>query len=62
MDPMLTIALAGGPIKTIPAVARASAKAAFSLRKPYLRVDEQECIFETPYSTYPGCTAYSSQE
>ena len=32
---MLTIALDGGPMKTIPAFARFSAKVAFSLRKPY---------------------------
>lgn len=34
LDPMLTIALAGGPMKTIPSCARVSEKSAFSLRNP----------------------------
>lgn len=35
LDPILTIALAGGPINTIPSFASCSAKSAFSLKKPY---------------------------
>ena len=34
-EPMLTMALAGGPMKVIPSCARRSANCAFSLRKPY---------------------------
>lgn len=34
---MLTIALAGGPMKTIPSLASLSEKTAFSLRNPYLQ-------------------------
>ena len=33
-EPMLTMALAGGPMKVIPSCARRSANWAFSLRKP----------------------------
>jgi hypothetical protein len=36
LEPMLIMALAGGPMKTIPACASLSANAAFSLRNPYL--------------------------
>lgn len=36
-DPMLTIALEGGPMKTIPSSAKRSANLAFSLKKPYLQ-------------------------
>ena len=35
-EPIATIALAGGPINTIPDAASCSANFAFSLRKPYL--------------------------
>lgn len=35
LDPMLTMALAGGPIKTMPSLNSCSAKSAFSLRNPY---------------------------
>ena len=35
-DPMLTIALEGGPMKTIPSSAKRSANLAFSLKNPYL--------------------------
>ena len=34
LEPMLTMALAGGPMKVIPSCARRSANWAFSLRKP----------------------------
>ncbi len=33
-EPIASIALAGGPMKTIPALSQAAAKAAFSARKP----------------------------
>ena len=33
-EPIASIALAGGPMKTIPASSQARAKAAFSARKP----------------------------
>ena len=36
LDPILVIALAGGPIKVMPFLCSRSAKVAFSLRKPYL--------------------------
>jgi hypothetical protein len=36
LDPILVMALAGGPIKAIPSLSSCSAKSAFSLRKPYL--------------------------
>ena len=35
LEPIASIALAGGPMKTMPASAQAWAKAAFSARKPY---------------------------
>lgn len=37
LEPMLTIADAGGPMKTMPSSASRSENLAFSLRKPYLR-------------------------
>lgn len=37
LEPMLTIALEGGPIKVIPSLASFSANVAFSLRNPYLK-------------------------
>jgi hypothetical protein len=36
LDPILTIALEGGPMKIIPSSASRSANLAFSLRNPYL--------------------------
>src|ERR1700722_5175797 len=36
LEPMLTIALAGGPMKTMPSFPSCSANLAFSLKKPYL--------------------------
>jgi hypothetical protein len=36
LEPMLTIALGGGPIKTMPSSASLSANLAFSLKNPYL--------------------------
>lgn len=36
LSPMLSIAPEGGPTKATPAFSHASAKEAFSLRKPYL--------------------------
>lgn len=36
LDPILTMALEGGPMKTIPSSASISANLAFSLKKPYL--------------------------
>ena len=36
LDPILTIALEGGPIKTMPSSANRSANLAFSLKNPYL--------------------------
>ena len=37
LDPILMMALAGGPMNVIPPLANCSAKFAFSLRKPYLK-------------------------
>ena len=39
LDPILTIALGGGPIKTMPSSASSSANLAFSLKNPYLVSD-----------------------
>lgn len=42
LEPMLTMALAGGPIKTIPACASCSENTAFSLRNPYLSKEHKK--------------------
>lgn len=44
MEPILTIALAGGPIKTIPSFASFSENVAFSLRNPYLHLQRNSVL------------------
>jgi len=46
-EPMLTMAVAGGPINMIPSQAKRSEKVAFSLRKPYLMI-----VYEALHITY----------
>jgi hypothetical protein len=58
LEPMLTIAGAGGPMKTIPASASFSANVEFSLRKPYLHPRQRSVHGDKSIKAYPGCTAY----
>jgi hypothetical protein len=59
LDPILVIALAGGPIKVMHSLCSCSAKLAFSLRKPYL--EGGPGVITTLWKVnepYPGWTAY----
>lgn len=57
LEPMLTMACAGGPMNTIPSFKRVSENFAFSLRNPYLERCTSRQIHFYCVEKYPGCTA-----
>jgi hypothetical protein len=59
LEPILTIALDGGPMKTMPSSASRSANFAFSLKKPYLTRMSARNTRTLIIVTHPGWTACS---